>query len=165
MSTKLMFVLREQLGLTYGARASHEYGYDGGLFAAGGGTKNKTADEFANALVDLMFEPGEKAPEEVDLRRIKNFVSGRFALEAEGVDATAAKTIVQRQYGLPDDFWTRYRSDVEAIKADQLFGVGKKVFDRQNLQIIAVGKRKKLEEQLAGYGKIHVYDRDLNPID
>jgi predicted Zn-dependent peptidase len=165
MSTKLNFVLREQLGLTYGARASQEYGYDGGLFAAGGGTKNKTADQFAEALVGLMFEASDKAPEDVDLRRIKDFVSGRFALEAEGVDATAGKTIVQRQYGLPDDFWARYRSDVEAIKAEQLFEVGKKVFDRQNLQIIAVGKRKKLEEQLKGYGTVHVYDRDLNPVD
>ncbi len=165
MSTRLNFVLREQLGLTYGAGAMHDYGYEGGIFWAGGGTKNKTADQFADALVGLVFEMGDKPPEEQELARVKDFVSGRFALEAEGVDATVGKTIVQRMYGLPDDFWTRYRADVEAITAPQLFEVGKRVFDRDKLQIVAIGKRKKLEKQLAAYGKIHVYDSDLQPID
>ena len=141
------------------------YGYDGGLFYAGGGTKNKTADQFAEALVDLVFQLGEEKPAEQELARVKAFVSGRFALEAEGVDATVSKTIVQRQYGLPDDFWARYRTDVEAITADQLHEVGKTVFDRSKLQIIVIGKRKKLEKQLEKFGKVHVYDRDLNPIE
>lgn len=165
MSTRLNFVLREQLGLTYGAGASQDYGYDGGLFWAGGGTKNKTADQFADALVDLVFEFGEKPVEEADLTRVKAFVSGRFALEAEGVGATIGKTIVQRMYGLPEDFWASYRSDVEAITADQLYAAGKVVFDRNKLQIVAIGKADKLEKQLSKYGKVHIYDTDLQPID
>jgi zinc protease len=165
MSTRLNFVLREQLGLTYGAGAMHDYGYDGGIFWAGGGTKNKTANQFADALVDLVFEFGEKPVEEVELTRVKAFVSGRFALEAEGVGATIGKTIVQRMYGLPDDFWARYRTDVEAITADQLYDAGKVVFDRSKLQIVAIGKADKLEKQLSKYGKVYIYDRDLQLVD
>lgn len=165
MSTRLNFVLREQLGLTYGAGAMHQYGYDGGMFWAGGGTKNKTADQFADALVDLVFEFGEKPVEEVELTRVKAFVSGRFALEAEGVGATIGKTIVQRTYGLPEDFWARYRADVEAITADELYATGKVVFDRNKLQIVAIGKADKLEKQLSKYGEVHIYDQDLKPID
>jgi zinc protease len=165
LSTRLNFVLREQLGLTYGAGAFHDYGYDGGVFWAGGGTKNKTADEFAAALIGLVFEMGEKAPEPAELTRVKAFVSGQFALEAEGVGSAAGKALIQRLYGLPADFWTRYRSDVEAIAAEQIAGAGARLFDRNKLQIVAIGKRSSLEEQLASYGKIHVYDTDLQPID
>jgi zinc protease len=165
LSTRLNFVLREQLGLTYGASANASSGYDGGLFLAGGGTKNETVDDFASALMPLVLELGEKPVDAKSMRRTKDFVSGSYALQAEGVGVVASQTVTSRLYGLPNDFWDRYRVDVENVSDAQLLEVGKQVFDRGRVHIIAVGKRDKLEKQLAGIGEIRVYDQDLKRID
>ncbi len=162
MSTRLNFVLREQLGLTYGAYSSFEYGFDGGMFMAGGSTKNKTAREFSDALIELIYGLADAPVAANELDRTKAFVSGRFALVAEGVDSAANLTVTARLYGLPDDFWSKYRTDVAAMTQDRLHETAKQIFDRGELQIVAVGKAKELEEQLGGLGQVIVYDTDLN---
>jgi zinc protease len=162
MSTRLNFVLREQLGLTYGAYGSFDYGFDGGMFVAGGGTKNKTADQFANALIDLVYGLADAPVPDNELTRTKSFVSGRFALAAEGVGAAARLTVTARLYGLPDEFWTNYRSDVAGMDQGRLHAAAKQILDRGTLQVIAVGKADELREQLGGLGEVIVYDTDLN---
>ncbi len=156
--------LREQLGLTYGAYAFHDYGYDGGVLAAAGGTKRKTGGEFTDALVDLVYGIADAPIEKKDLDRTKAFVSGRFALEAEGVDVAAARTVTSRLYGLPDDFWSTYRSDIAAITPQTLDSFADQLFDRSRMQIVAVGKTEDLVEQLSKYGEVRVYDKDLNRV-
>lgn len=165
LSTRLNSVLREQLGLTYGAYAFHDYGYDGGVLAAAGGTKRKTGGEFTEALIELVFGIADEAIEKNDLDRTKAFVSGRFALEAEGVDVAASRTVTSRLYGLPDDFWSSYRSDVAAITPAKLDSFADQLFDRNRMQIVAVGKTKDLKEQLGKFGEIRVYDKDLNRVE
>ncbi len=164
LSTRLNQVLREQLGLTYGAYAFHDYGYDGGVLAAAGGTKRKTGGEFTDALVDLVYGIADAPIEKKDLDRTKAFVSGRFALEAEGVDVAAARTVTSRLYGLPDDFWSTYRSDIAAITPQTLDSFADQLFDRSRMQIVAVGKTEDLVEQLSKYGEVRVYDKDLNRV-
>ena len=161
MSTRLNFVLREQLGLTYGASSYYQYGFDGGLFMAGGGTKNKTADQFASALVELVYGLADAPIEAGELARIQGMVSGVFALSAEGVGAATELTAQTRLYGLPLDFWSRYRTDVASMTPERLHAQAKRSFDRGHLQIIAVGKAKDLEEQLASFGEVRIYDTDL----
>lgn len=165
LSTRLNQVLREQLGLTYGAYATYDYGFDGGVFWAGGGTKRKTADQFAEALVDLVFEVGKAPVPEKDLDRTKAFVSGRFALEAEGVGVAAGRTVTSQIYGLPDDFWAGYRSDIAAMDSESLHAFASTLLDESKMQIVAVGKTRDLKEQLAKFGEIKVYDTDLNLVE
>lgn len=165
MSTRLNFVLREQLGLTYGAGSSFDYGFEGGMFVAGGGTKNKTADQFAGALVELVYGLADAPMAETELARVQGMVSGVFALTSEGVAAATELTSVTQLYGLPNDFWSRYRADVAAMTPDRLHAQAKQIFDRQHLQIVAVGKAKELREQLAPFGEIRVYDTDLQPVE
>jgi zinc protease len=164
LTTRLNLVLREQLGLTYGAYANHAWGFDGGLFVAGGGTKTKTAGEFARALLPLVLDLGKTPLGERDLARVKSMVSGSFALEAEKALVAGGKTLEQRLYGLPENFWANYRRDVEAVGSSTLHEVARGLFAPERLQIIAVGKRKKLEEQLQDLGEIRLWDADLRPV-
>jgi zinc protease len=161
MSTRLNMVLREQLGLTYGAYAMTDYGHDGGSFFATGSTKTKAAVEFADALVPLVYDLAAEPLPEKQLTRIKNMVSGGFALEVEGVGVVASKTLVQRMYDLPANFWRRYRADVESITPEQLRASAATWLDRDTLQIVVVGRRKKLEKLFRDAGEIRVYNTDL----
>lgn len=148
LSGRLNSVLREQLGLTYGVGAFHSYGYDGGVFFAGGGTKNKSAVEFTEALLDLLMEPGAKGIDGAEVKRIQSKLSGEFALEVEGVGVMANKTITQRLYGLPGDFWERYRVDIEAASPEQLKATSASLWNRGAVHVIAIGRADKLAEDL-----------------
>ena len=161
LSARLNQVLREQLGLTYGAAAFHTFGFDGGVFFAGGGTKTKSAGEFAEALLDVLQQPGNEGMEDKELARVLSKISGKFALEVEGVGTVAGKTVTQRMFGLPDGFWERYRTDIEALKPDQVQASTKQLFLDQPVQIVAIGKAKKIKEQLSQFGEVLVYDTEL----
>jgi zinc protease len=63
-------------------------------------------------------EPGKEAVDAVELRRLLSKISGQFALEVEGIDTVAMKTVQQRLFGLAPDFWEKYRSEVESISAE-----------------------------------------------
>ena len=161
LSGRLNMVLREQLGLTYGASASHKFGYDGGAFYAGGSTKTSSAPEFLDVLMRLLAEPGKDGVDAAELRRLLTKMSGQFALEAEGLDAVAMKTIQQRVFGLAPDFWERYRGDIEAITAEDLKSVSKALVSNGQ-HVVIIGRADKLSKALAGRGwAIEVYDTDL----
>ncbi|MEZ4381764.1 MAG: pitrilysin family protein [Nannocystaceae bacterium] len=162
LSGRLNQVLREQLGLTYGVGAFNSYGYEGGMFFAGGNTKTKSATEFTEALLELLKEPADKGIAGDELGRIQSKLSGQFALEVEGVGVMARKTITQRTYGLAPDFWERYRVDIEAATPEQIKTSSQALWGGP-VQIIAVGNASKLKEPLSAFGEVHVYDLSLKP--
>lgn len=165
LSGRLNQVLREQLGLTYGAGAFHNYGYDGGAFYAGGSTKTKSAAEFTEALLDLLRQPGTEAVEAAELRRLLSKISGKFALEVEGIDTVAGKTVQQRLFGLAPDFWEKYRSEVESISAESLQQTTRSLLVDQAVHLVVVGRADKLKKELAGFGEVRVYDLDLKRVE
>jgi zinc protease len=162
LSGRLNQVLREQLGLTYGVGAFNSYGYEGGMFFAGGSTKTKSAGEFTEALLELLKEPAEKGIDADELGRIQSKLSGQFALEVEGVGVMASKTITQRTYGLAPDFWERYRVDIEAATPEQLKASSQALWGGP-VQIIAIGRASKLKDALSAFGEVRVYDTSLKP--
>lgn len=165
LSGRLNMVLREQLGLTYGAGAFHNFGYDGGAFFAGGSTKPKSAGEFVEALLDLLRQPGREAVEPAELRRLLSKISGAFALEVEGMDIVADRTVQQRLFGLAPDFWERYRSEVESISAADLQTISRGLLVDQAVQLVVVGRADKLKKELTRFGEVRVYDQDLKRLE
>jgi zinc protease len=164
LSGRLNTVLREQLGLTYGASASHDFGFDGGAFYAGGSTKTSSAGEFLDALTRLLREPGKDGVDQAELGRLLTKMSGQFAVEAEGLDAITAKTVQQRLFGLPADFWERYRGDVEAISRTDLQATSRALLVDQPLQVVVIGRADKLAPALARFGEVRVFNTDLQRI-
>lgn len=164
LSGRLNTVLREQLGLTYGASAAHRFGYDGGAFYAGGSTKTSSAGEFLGALTRLLQEPGKDGVDQAELKRLLTKMSGQFALEAEGIDAVTMKTIEQRVFGLAPDFWERYRGDLEAISQADLQATSKALLVDQPLQVVVIGRADKLAKPLASFGEVRVYNTDLQRV-
>ncbi len=162
LSGRLNQVLREQLGLTYGVGAFHSSSFDGAMFFAGGSTKTKSAGEFTDALLQLLKEPASDGMPADELGRIQSKLSGKFALQVEGVGVIAGKTITQRIFGLPADFWERYRTDIEAATPEQIKATSAALWGGP-VHIIAIGKISKLKDALGGYGEVRIYDKDLKP--
>jgi predicted Zn-dependent peptidase len=60
----------------------------------------------------------------------------------------------QKIYKLPADYWDTYPQRVEAITPADIQRVAKKYYDRDHLQIVAVGDAKQVGKVLEKYGTV-----------
>jgi len=78
--------------------------------------------------------------------------SSATALSRSRPEAVAAKTVQQRLFGLPADFWERYRGEVEAITPAAMQATSKALLVDQPLQLVVLGRADNLEKELARRG-------------
>lgn len=119
-SSRLNQRLREELGYTYGARASFDPRRAAGPFAARAAVQTEvTADAVRETL--LLVEGMQSAPpEESELREVTDFLVGVFPLRFETTAGAAAGIEPIAVYGLAHDWWTLYPERIEAVGPQQV---------------------------------------------
>ena len=166
-SSRINLNLREAKGYTYGARSSFAFNLGPGPFEAGAPVKT---EDTRPALVELVKEladiagPRPATTEELAFakdRAVKGFPA-RFETVA-GVSATLADLV---RYDLPADYFTTYRSKVEAVTADDVKRVATKYLNPAEMVVLIVGDRAKVEPTIKDlpFAKvINVLDTEGNP--
>ena len=167
-SSRINLNLREAKGYTYGARSSFSFNQGPGPFEAGAPVK--TEDTKA-ALIELVKEltditgPRPATAEELAFakdRVVKGFPA-RFETTA-GVSRTLADLVL---YDLPADYFTTYRSQVDGVSMADVHRVAAKYLNPEEMAILIVGDRTKVESELKGlpFAKvITVLDTEGNPV-
>lgn len=143
-SSRLNMNLREQHGYTYGAASSFDMrGSAGPFFAAAGVQTDKTAEalkEFFNEL-NAILEP---VPAE-ELARAKSYVALRFPGAFETTGDISRRLEDALVYHLPDDYFTRYVQNIQAITAADVQRVARKHIQPGKFAVVIVGDRKAIE--------------------
>ena len=167
-SSRINLNLREAKGYTYGARSSFAFNQGPGPFEAGAPVKT---EDTKPALVELVKEltditgPRPATPEELAFakdRVVKGFPA-RFETIA-GVRGTLAELVL---YDLPADYFTHYRSKVDAVTAADVHRVAQKYLNPERMTILVVGDRAKVEadiKELPFAKVINVLDVEGNPL-
>ncbi len=167
-SSRINLNLREAKGYTYGARSSFTFAQGPGPFEAGAPVKT---EDTKPALIELIKEltditgPRPATAEELAFakdRVVKGFPA-RFESIA-GVRGTLAELVL---YDLPADYFTHYRSKVDAVTAADVHRVAAKYLDPTRMTILVVGDRTKVEPELKDlpFAKvINVLDTEGNPL-
>jgi zinc protease len=66
-------------------------------------------------------------------------------------------------YGLPEDYFDRYRENIAAVTKDEIARVAQKYLDPDRILVVVVGSAKDIREPLGGLGMpIHDLDIDGN---
>jgi zinc protease len=146
-SSRLNMNLREKRGYTYGASSSFDMRIEAGPFVAAAAVQtDKTAEslqEFFNELNAILQPvPGE------ELARSKNYVSLRFPGGFEtsvDISRRVEEVIV---YRLPDDYFSRYVQNIEAVTAADVQRVARKYIPPDRLAVVVVGDRKTIEPRI-----------------
>ena len=166
-SSRINLNLREAKGYTYGARSSFTFNQGPGPFEAGAPVKT---EDTKPALIELIKEltditgPRPATAEELAFakdRVVKGFPS-RFEAIA-GVARTLAEIVI---YDLPADYFTTYRAKVDAVTAADVHRVARKYLNPEQMTILIVGDRKKVEPELKGlpFAKVvNLLDTEGNP--
>jgi zinc protease len=143
-SSRLNLNLREKHGYTYGAGSTFDMRMFVGPFSAAAGVQtDKTKEalqEFFNELNGIL----QVVPAD-ELARAKNYVALRFpgGFEATGDITTRLEDVLV--YGLPDDYFSTYVQNIQAVTAADVQRVARKYIQPDRFAVVVVGDRKVIE--------------------
>jgi predicted Zn-dependent peptidase len=143
-SSRLNLNLREKHGYTYGAASAFDMRLTPGPFSAQAGVQtDKTSEsltEFFNELNGIL----KTIPAE-ELARAKNYVALRFPGTFETTGDIARRLEEAIVYRLPDDYFSRYVQNINAVTAADVQRVAQKYIQPERLAVVVVGDRQTIE--------------------
>lgn len=143
-SSRLNLNLREKNGYTYGASSQFDMRTAAGPFVAAAGIQtDKTADavkEFFNELNAI----GQPVPAD-ELTRAKHYVSLRFPSGFETTGDISARLEQTLVYHLPDDYYSKYVQNIEAVTAMDVQRVAQKYIQPGRVAVVIAGDRMAIE--------------------
>jgi zinc protease len=165
--SRLNHNIREVKGYSYGVGSGFAYGKGPGEFEAGGGIVTEKTD---SALIEFMKElrgvqGGIPFTDDEIKQGKESLIQGlprRFAT-VNGVNGAIASLYLQ---DLPETYYQDYAAKINAVTSDDLVRVAKKYVDLDNINILIVGDRAKIEEPLrkTGIAPIVILDTDGKPV-
>jgi zinc protease len=146
-SSRLNLNLRERNGYTYGASSGFDMRTSAGPFLAAAGVQtDKTAEalqEFFNELNGIL----KPVPAD-ELARAKNYVSLRYPSGFETTIDISRRLEDAIVYKLPDDYFSRYVTNIEAVTAADVHRVAEKYIQPNRLAVVITGDRTVIEPRI-----------------
>ncbi|MBK5260143.1 MAG: insulinase family protein [Thermoanaerobaculia bacterium] len=166
-NSRINLNLRERHGYTYGARSTFAFRKQAGPFVVAAPVRNEvTRESISEVLLELnRIRTGEIETGELD--DVKNYMMGVFPATVQTASDIAGRLLDMELYGLPEDYFDRYRENIGAIGKDDIARVANKYIDPERVLIVIVGNAKQIREPLGTLGfPIHEMDVDgkLQPV-
>jgi predicted Zn-dependent peptidase len=116
-----------------------------------------TAPAIAETLALLEAAP-QAPPEEDELDQARTYQVGVFPLRFETTIGIAAAIEPIAIYGLAEDFWQRYRSQIEAVDAAQAQQAAAALIEPAEMLVLAVGDASviRADVEALGIGPVEV---------
>lgn len=154
--------LREKHGFTYGAYSSLTQDKLIGQFTAYAQVRNSVTDSALYEILSEMKRIMDEPATEEELRRVKNDLSGSFALSLESPETVARMAINIEKYKLPKDFYTNYLKRIEAVTLDEIQYAARKYIKPANAYLFIVGKADEIVPMVSHYGTVKYIDAGGN---
>jgi len=163
-SSRINLNLREEHGYTYGASSFFVYRRPLGYFVAGGGIRtDATAPAVTEILKEIhrMMDTVMKA-DELSLAKDSQSRSLPGIFETNSGEAGALSEIFM--YNLARDYFSNLPERLNAVTAEDAEGVAKKYLHPDQLILVCVGDRAKIEPELLklDLGAVEIRDADGN---
>lgn len=145
MSSRLFHKMRDELGICYYVKASHDVYTDHGDLVISAGVDNSRVP---TAIKELLAEcdrmKKELVPED-ELKKAKDYISGTTMLELETSDARAefagVEEILKRKIEMPDE----HLAKIQAVTAADVKNLAREVFLNKGLNMALIGRSKEDE--------------------
>lgn len=137
--SRLMKVLRDQHGLTYGVSSYMSPLREAGPFVIQLATEKKNADKAANLIDSVVQQFITQGPTAEELNQAKNHLIGGFPLRLDNNRKLLDYAAVIGFYGLPDDFLSAYTQRIAAVSREQIQQAFARRVASQQWQRVMVG--------------------------
>jgi len=165
-SSRINLNLREAHAYTYGAHSSFDWRRAAGPFTVSTAVASEVT---ADALREILHEITRIRTESVtpdELSLATSYLDGVFPIRYETSAAIATALAAMVIYGLPADYFDRYRAQVRAVTAIDVLTAARSHLDPSRLQVVVVGEPSVVTGPLTalGVGPVTVYDDSGQPL-
>ena len=147
-SARLNEEIRVKRGLSYGASSAIAGNRTTGSFRAAAQTKNQSAPEVLDLMVEQMTALAKAPPGEEELKARKSGLVGSYGRRMATTNGLADILGGLALYGVPLDEMTRYTTKVDAVTAAQVQAFAGREFDPAAASVIVAGDAKTFAEDL-----------------
>lgn len=157
-SSRLFTNLREDKGYTYGAYSSLAADKLVGQFSASASVRTEVTD---SAVVEFIYEINRLVEDGVtqeELDKAKSNLAGSFGRSLESPATIANFALNIERYDLPKDYYETYLQKMNALTVADINKSAKDLIDPSKLYITAVGNGTEIQEKLAQFGEVTLYD-------
>ncbi|MBC8146172.1 MAG: insulinase family protein, partial [bacterium] len=164
LGDRLTMNLRESHSYTYSPFSYFSANLHQGYWIGGADVRNDVTD---SALKELLFEVERIAREDVTAEELNRHVqssTGRFLMSIAEPNVTAERVQFIDFYGLPKDYYNRLPSIYASTTASDLRQLAARYLASDDLAIVVVGKASDVKSKLEPFGKVEVWDVELNPV-
>ena len=154
--------LREELGYTYGARSWFDPRRSAGPFAASAAVHTEVTADAVREMLDQLDGVRATEPEADELRGVKDYLIGVFPLRFETTGGVAAAIEPLAVYGLPDDYWSTYRDQIEAVDGEAVVATARRLIRPDELAIVMAADASKVVSPLeeAAFGPLELVEME-----
>jgi predicted Zn-dependent peptidase len=164
-NSRINMNLRETHGYTYGASSSFDSRIYPGPFIVSADVRNEVTDSSVVEIIKELRRIIEEPVPEDELKMAKDYIVGSFPLQIETPAQVAARVMTLEIYGLPKDFYDKFREEVKKITPKDIQEVAKKYLHPDRLLIVVSGNSKQIKPVLEKFGSVVVYDADGNKLE
>lgn len=153
---RLFEVLREEMGLTYGAYSTVQRRRDRGYFRAQVETRTEATGEALEALLGEIDRMRSEMVAPDELKDARDFLVGSFPLQIETPQQIAGQVTRARLLGLPASHLETYRERVADVGPQTVRRVVSEHIDPQDMTVVVVGDAARVHGQLTTFGPVEV---------
>ncbi|HEX7706337.1 MAG TPA: pitrilysin family protein [Thermoanaerobaculia bacterium] len=162
-NSRINLNLRERHGYTYGARSQFAFRRQAGPFVIAAPVRNEVTRESVSEMLAELRRMRTGDIEDRELDETKSYLMGVFPATVQTASDIAGRLIDMELYGLPEDYFDRYREAIAGVTKDEIVRVANKYLDPERVLIVIVGNAGQIREPLGTLGfPIHDLDIDGN---
>lgn len=148
-SSRLNMNLRERLGYTYGASSGFGFRRLPGTFSISTAVGSESTAHSVSEILRELREMQESPVSAAELDDARAYLAGVFPLALQTTDGVASKLATIAAYGLPDDYYDRYRDRILAVSAEDVLRVAREHLRPESVVVVIAGDADRLEGELA----------------
>jgi zinc protease len=162
-NSRINLNLREKHGYTYGARSQFAFRREAGPFVLAAPVRNEVTRESVSEMLAELRRIRTGDIEDRELDDTKSYLMGVFPATVQTASDIASRLVDMELYGLPEDYFDRYRENIGAVTKEDITRVANEYLDPDRLLIVIVGSAKEIREPLGTLGfPMHEMDIDGN---
>lgn len=157
-ASRLFMDLRERRSLTYGAYSGVGERVDIAPFRASASVRNEVTEQAVSAFMEHLHRIVTEAAPQAEVADAQRYLSDSFPLRIDTAGKIADMVADLRVYGLPDDYWDSYRTQIRAVTPAEALTAAQSYIRPDASLMVVVGRATAVLEPLRHYGPVTVVD-------
>ena len=139
MSSRMFIEVREKLGLCYYIRTSVDDNSDTGFLVTQAGVDNENVEKAILTILKEYKKVSSKKISALELKKAKDNIKGKMALQLESSDALASyyggQELMEKKILTPDEIFKK----IDKVSANDVLRVSKDIFKSKKLNLAVIG--------------------------